>query len=593
MARTLNLKHVLVEDDLACTLSNKFIDWETRRANRLSIWRETLEYVFATDTTFTSNSKLPWSNKTTIPKLCQIRENLHANYKASMFPKRQWLVWEGANDEDEGKKNAIEHYMSWVVDNNNFYDTMSRLLYDYIDYGNAFATVEWDDQTSPDGSQMSFVGPRVRRISPLDIVFDPTAPSFEAAPKVIRSIISMGDLKEMMGRSTNDPAELEAAMSIYNYLRDLRTEASQSRAPTQSNDVKNAIYTISGYGTFYDYLCQDDVEVLTFYGDFYDREKDELLKNYVIKVVDRHKIIYKKPNTSSFGSAPIYHVGWRLNQDNLWAHSPLENLIGMQYRIDHLENMKADVFDLIAYPPLKVKGYVEDFDWAPMERVYVGDDGDVELMSPDTNALQADNQIALLEMKMEEMAGSPREAMGFRSPGEKTKYEVQVLENGASRIFNAKTAQFERGMTENLSNAMLELARRNFTSAIIRIMDDENKVADFRQLTVEDITGAGRIKPIAARHFAEKAQLLQNLSGFFSSPTGQDPQVLQHFSAEKLASLYEDVLEIAAYKIVQPYIRLTENMQSQRLNMNQEEQLMTEMQTPTGQNGDFDLEEIQ
>jgi hypothetical protein len=39
---------------------------------------------------------------------------------------------------------------------------------------------------------------------------------------------------------------------------------------------------------------------------------------------------------------------------------PLDNLVGMQYRIDHLENLKADVFDLIAFPPLKIKGYVED-----------------------------------------------------------------------------------------------------------------------------------------------------------------------------------------------------------------------------------------
>jgi hypothetical protein len=33
---------------------------------------------------------------------------------------------------------------------------------------------------------------------------------------------------------------------------------------------------------------------------------------------------------------------------------------------------------------------------------------------------------------MEEMAGAPKEAMGFRSPGEKTKYEVQRLESAAS-----------------------------------------------------------------------------------------------------------------------------------------------------------------
>ena len=35
---------------------------------------------------------------------------------------------------------------------------------------------------------------------------------------------------------------------------------------------------------------------------------------------------------------------------------------------------------------------------------------------------------------MEEMAGAPKEAMGFRSPGEKTAYEVQRMENAASQV---------------------------------------------------------------------------------------------------------------------------------------------------------------
>ena len=39
--------------------------------------------------------------------------------------------------------------------------------------------------------------------------------------------------------------------------------------------------------------------------------------------------------------------------------------------------MHADVFDLITFPPLKIKGYVEDFEWGPFARIYVGEEGDV------------------------------------------------------------------------------------------------------------------------------------------------------------------------------------------------------------------------
>jgi len=97
------------------------------------------------------------------------------------------------------------------------------------------------------------------------------------------------------------------------------------------------------------------------------------------------------------------------------AMGPLDNLVGMQYRIDHLENLKADVFDLIAFPPIKQKGYVEDWNWGPGEKIFMAEDADVESLAPDTTALNADQQIHELEMQMEEMAGAPKEAMGIRS----------------------------------------------------------------------------------------------------------------------------------------------------------------------------------
>jgi hypothetical protein len=184
------------------------------------------------------------------------------------------------------------------------------------------------------------------------------------------------------------------------------------------------------------------------------------------------------------------------------------------------------------------------------------------------------------------MAGAPKEAMGFRTPGEKTKYEVQRQENAAGRIFESKINQFERDETEQASNAMLELARRNMTSATIRIFDDEFKAEAFQNLTVDDIAGIGRLKPVAARHFAEQAQIVQNLTGFFGSPAGQDQGVLVHFSGLKTAMLWEQVLELEDYNIVQPYIRLTEQADAQRLAQSQQESVATEAQTPTGLTAD-------
>lgn len=597
MSKPVDLLAFLEPDHMGTRIANKYLEWERLRGSRVSQWQEILRYIFATDTTNTTNAKLPWSNKTTIPKLCQIRDNLHSNYMAALFPKQRWMTWEGDTEEDDTVEiaDAIEGYMDWVVERSNFYNIISQLVYDYIDYGNVFAMPAWQDETNitSDQEQVGYVGPSIQRISPLDIVFDPTVAKFSQTPKIIRSIISLGQVKEFLEQSSADEQEREANQNLYNYLVKIRRNAANTVTAQGNFIVKDAVYQIAGYSSYHAYLLSNEVEVLTFYGDIYDSEKDVLHRNQVIKIVDRHKIIYKKSNDSYYGFAPIFHAGWRLRQDSLWAMGPLENLVGMQYRIDHLENMKADCFDLIAYPPLKIKGHVEDFDWGPMERIYIGDDGDVEMVTPDVAVLQADQQIVLLENKMEEMAGSPKEAAGFRTPGEKTKYEVQALENAASRIFQNKITFFERHMIEPLANSMLELARRNMNPTTIRVFDDEYKISIFTNLTRYDLTGTGRLRPMAARHFAEQANLVQNLNMFFQSPAGQDPQVLQHFSSIKLAQMWEQLLEAENFHLVEPYVRLTEQADSQRLAQAHEQQVMVESQTASGLNGDFDPTELQ
>jgi hypothetical protein len=251
--------------------------------------------------------------------------------------------------------------------------------------------------------------------------------------------------------------------------------------------------------------------------------------------------------------------------------------------------MKADIFDLTTYPPLKVKGIVEDFEWGPFERIFVDGDGDVEIMSPDVNVLQANIEIQAYEDRMEEMAGSPKEAAGFRTPGEKTAYEVQRLENAASRIFQAKIRQFEEQIIESVLNDMLSLARDNLTSETIRVIDDEFKSSSFRKITKKDLSAQGTLKPVAARHFAERAELVQNLNNFFSSPVGQDPSVLNHFSTIKIAKMFEEILDLQDYEVVQENVRLSEQADSQRVANVHEEEVLTEAGTPAGiAEDDFD-----
>ncbi len=583
--KTLDLvETILTPDAMAREISENWRVWDIDRRVAVQRWQEISKYIFATDTKATSNASLPWKNSTTVPKLCQIRDNLFANYKNVLFPKRKWLKWFPENEESMQKEKAdtIQDYTAWAVDQSGFKKELTKCILDYIDYGNAFAMPEWKDFTvaTKDTEKYGYEGPSLMRVSPLDIAMNPTAPSSQETPFIVRSWHTIGELKRKMEKSTGE--EQKAAAKVFNYLLEIRRNAAGQEADLTTKDE---IYNVAGFHSFRDYLGSSYVEVLTFYGDLYDVENNKLYENYVISIADRHKIIEMHPQESVLGLPPILHVGWRVRQDNLWAMGPLDNLIGLQYRIDHLENMKADVLDLTVFPPIKIKGLVEEFEWGPGERIYVQDDGDVELMGPDTSVLQVNLEIERIMELMEQMAGAPKEALGFRTPGEKTAFEVQRLENASSRLFLSKAINMEE-FIEDALNLMLELARRKAGPTLTRVFDDEAKIFTFREISAEDLAGQGRIKPIGARHFAEQSELIQNLTNLSQTPLGQDPLVLVHMSGKKIAQLFEDVLNLQDYNIFSEYVRISEQQEAQSMQASAEEQSLMQAEQPSGLTAD-------
>lgn len=567
-------------------LANSIIHlYDTFRRQRQPWINENLElrdFIFATDTSKTANRNLPWKNSTTLPKLTQIRDNLHANYISALFPNDDWLRWEGytIDDEEQEKKASIQAYMSNKTREGNFRSTISQLLYDYIDYGNAFADVVYSNEHREDpvtGEDIpGYIGPKVVRVSPLDHVINPTATDYNRSPKFTRTIKTLGELK-VDAEDFADKTFFLDAIKKAETVRDMAVN--RDGLYTIEDFDKAAGFSIDGFGNLKEYYQSPFVEIIEVEGDIHDPQSGMLLRNHVITIIDRSHVIRKEPISSWLGQSAKAHVGWRLRPDNLYAMGPLHNLIGMQYRIDHLENLKADVFDLIAFPPLKIIGEVEEFDWAPGAEIHIDEDGDVQMLVPDTTALNADTQIQLLEQRMEEFAGAPKQAMGIRTPGEKTAFEVQALENAAGRIFQEKITNFEINLLEPILNSMLEISRRNLDGGdVVRVLDDDLGVAKFMSITREDITARGKLRPIGARHFSARAQLMQNMQGVFNSPIGE--LIAPHVSSKAMAKLVEDVLGLNRFQLIQDNIAIFEQSETQRLVNQVSEDLEVEQATP-------------
>lgn len=535
--KTVDFDQIVDPEALATRIANMWTEYNSYRAKWIEQKKELRNFLFATDTTTTSNNKLGWTHTTTMPKLTQIRDNLHASYFYTLFPNRDWLKWEANTRDDAGKlkERSIKGYVNTKMRRSGFIQEASKLLNDMIDTGNMFALVSHETQfyKTLDGETITnYVGPTLNRISPYDIVFDPTASSFKNSPKIIRKLVSFGQIKKRM--KEGDPLFAE----MFNKIVSNRKKV----LALSSTDIhKSDGYVADGFSNIQSYYQSNMVEILTFYGDMYDIDTDTLHENVIITVADRTVIIGNEPNPKWNGSDGIHHYGWRERPDNLWAMGPLDNLVGLQYRIDHLENMRATIFDQIGLGMMKIRGDVEDFVPGPLTKIYLGDEGDVTFLVPDSTVLNADFQISALEQRMEEMAGMPKQAMGFRTPGEKTAFEVSSLMTSGNRIFEHKSGSMERDFFEPIANDFLEEGRRNLNdSDIIRVIDKATGASIFKTITKEDIVGAGSIKPVGARHFAERANRIQHLAQL--QQVSQDPRVSPHISGLKIAEIMAEEL---------------------------------------------------
>lgn len=574
--RVENLRNILTPEGLVKELVQRYSSWSIQRRQKEQEWTELRNYLFATDTTKTTNSKLPWKNKTTLPKLTQLRDNLHANYMDALFPNDDWFRWEAyeSNSADEEKRVAIEAYMKNKIRESGFKQEIGKLLYDYIDYGNAFGDVEYVRETHIDPvsgeEEATYIGPRAVRISPYDHVFNPLASDYAHSPKFTRYLKGFGELK----KDIKEKPGLGYDPTVVQKMLDLRSNISGYKLE-DFNKLQGL--TIDGFGSMYEYLGSGYIELLEYEGDIYDTETQELLENQIITIVDRKFILRKIRNPSWFGRDTKEHVGWRERSDNLYAMGPLDNLVGLQYRLDHLENLKADAFDLNVAPPIKIIGDVEPFTWQPFEQIHIAEDGDVVPIPPSAQILAVNNEIGSILQLMEEMAGAPKEAMGIRTPGEKTAFEVGQLQNAAGRMFQNKTLKFEH-FIEKLLNKMFEVSRRNLDlKETIKVIDPDIGVEVFIDITKDDLVGKGKLRPIGAKHYAARAQLVQNILGIFNSPVGN--LIAPHLSSKKLAQLVEDYMGFTRFDFIQDNVAIFEQAETQKLigQVQQENQVASEI----------------
>lgn len=533
MPNTLEIKILQEPDSLATAISNKFVAWENSRDRWYRNAQETLENLYATSTHDIRNQSHEWDNSTHIPKLTQIRDMLITYYLDAMFSLPDYVEWEGYNKDSVQVevKNTVKDIIKQMLHDSQFKPVIRQIVEDYVDYGNAFATAVPYKQTLQDA--IIYEGPKAIRINPMDIFFDPLATSFEQAPKIIRTVMTLGELMQSAEQFTQDENMFKKALN--KALKKRRT-IYDSISSNQKDVIVDDMCRIAGFDSWSTYYMSDAVELLTFYGDLYDIEANKLYKNTRIVVMDRSHVLLNEPITDYGFGCNIFKAGWRDRKDNLWSMSPLDNIKGMQFMIDFLENKRADVFNLISNPIIVTKGDVEMPEYVfPGCHIGVDVDGDIQFIRPDATALQADLYVDRYLTLMEEMAGTPREAMGFRTPGEKTAFEISQLNTASSRLFNEKVRKFELELLEPLITLMLRVYTED-PLRTIRVKSINQYGAEvFKDISFDELKLTGRLKAVGSSTYTEKAKIAQTLLQLSNTNIFADPLIGNWFDPKIIA----------------------------------------------------------
>jgi len=565
-------------DALAGQIMNLQSTWKSARELAESRWAEITQYVFATSVRDTTNVQNEWSNSTHRPKLYNIYNNLLVNTDFSLFPKADWLEFISYDQQKDSKekREAALAYLRTKHRLSGFRKIIRSLISDWLLYGNCFVGIEYVSEynTNPftGEKEYSYVGPRPYRISPYNIVFNPTAASFADSPKIVEIHKSLGEIERDIQEGNSN-----FSLDVLNRMKEDRINVNNK----YENDTHKArSFRIQGIGEIQEYYNSGHVVLHEFYGDIYDSCTGEFLKNRVITVADGRYVLRNEPLNTFSGKPNIYHCVWKEAPDSLWGFGPLNNLVGMQYRINHLENAKADAFDQMLEPDMVFQGDPEIKRVGAAIHYFVSETGNVFPLAPDTTVLNADFQIQQTENDMEMYAGAPREAVGIRTPGEKTAFEVDTLMSAANRVFEYQTTIFS-DFLEDIVNGELEEAKKNLSgSDIISILDKEWGIEQFVKITREDLMSNGKVIPVGARDAARKARLAQQMQQFYA--TGMtDPEVAQHFPARGIAEMWSEILDIENLYV--PFGRIPEQLEAQRQQMAAQDALQEEsMIDPTG-----------
>ena len=559
---------------LAGGIVSNWTQWNSSRTQAMELWAEIDSYLHATDTSMLEGGS-NFDHKTHLPILSELHEDLIAIVYSTLFPHDDWLSWKGfeINAITKQVRQKVLSYIKQCHAMNGFSVQMRKVVDDLIRYGNCFTQTYYKNESmeSEQGMVSGYAGPAIKRISPYDIAFNPVAREFSKTPKIIRELITVGDLHELYTGASAEDLAIDA--DTFDSLMSRRTGSGND----YTERYKEKQYIPQGFGSIDEYYNSGYVELMWFYGDIFNDTDNTFAKKRCVVVVDRDTVLIDKEELFP----AIFKGGWTPRPDNLWSQGPLDKVVGINYMINHRENSKNDAIDKFTYPDRAYVGDVEEiYDEVTGHTKYImPEGGSVSDIRPDSTVLTFDNQIMMHRDLARTSARLPQQLAGFRTAGEKTATEVQSLNDGAFRGFINKAAQMEEDLIENAVQAEIRVAKDNFSSIIKVLEEDEDGILLTTQITEEDLSANGKLIPHGSRRFSRQLQQLQGLTQLANTQIGQ--MVAPHINTYNLAKTVEELYGFDKFGFVNKFASIDEQMEAEERSMLAQQEMVQQSSEPT------------
>lgn len=572
------------DSDIAAFVTQLWSKYDNYKEGVMERWHEVQEYRNATDTTEISSSSNVGDHTVHIPIIEKIAPQLEAIILQTLIPHDDWFdftAYDRASAKAE-KKHLIKEYLKNRYRVSDLQLTLSKWVSDIVDTGNAFLHLGFENNIRTKNGKVRYVGPATTRISPYDIVFDPVCTSFHESWKVVREVITVGELYK---RSKN-------GQFSEGVVDELLNDRNHFMAQSHNQTKKDAQYVPTGFNSIQAYYESGYIELLWFYGSIYDTQNKELLENRTIVVADNKHVVHNEETPSWDGKPYITHTGWQPRQDNLWYRGPLENLIGMNYIANHRENAKETALDKMIEPDTFISGDVEPlYDEDTGQITYLNPDGGGQVVEIGVNSqfLQFDTQISVMRNLCLDTIGLPPEFLGFRTAGEKTLGEVTVLQEGAMRPFLHKLKNIEKSL-EFMLNAHLQLTYANVGDVTqIALPSMRSGALMDTVLTKKDFEVNGGFVPRGASRFSQKQKFMADLIQINS--TGLMQLVAPHMSSLATARKVEDFLEVGGEGLIKPWAQITEQGEAEMARLDVQRSIADEASKKSLQEDMIDAED--